>query len=150
METFEKSAELVNNLIELNNDRNDGFEKALKDLGDGDADLKSLFEYYSQQSRRFSQELTAVAAQSGADTTTGNSVSGTLHRAWIDVKSLFTGGDRESILNECERGEDTIKKAYKEALEDGGLTSAAVQVVSAQSQEINQAHDRIKALRDAQ
>jgi uncharacterized protein (TIGR02284 family) len=150
METFEKSAEIVNNLIELNNDRCDGFEKSLKDLGDGDADLKSLFEYYSQQSRRFSQELTAVAARGGADTETGNSVSGTLHRAWIDVKSLFTGGGREAILQECERGEDTIKKAYAEALQAGGLSSEAVQVVSAQSQEINQAHDRIKALRDSQ
>lgn len=150
METLEKSAEVVSNLIELNNDRVDGFEKALKDLGEGNTDLKSLFEYYSQQSRRFSQELAAVGAQSGADTDTGNSVSGTLHRAWIDVKALFTGNDREAILNECERGEDVIKKAYRDALAENSLTPAALQVVTAQSQEINQAHDRIKALRDSQ
>ncbi|WP_243749147.1 PA2169 family four-helix-bundle protein [Mucilaginibacter agri] len=50
---------------------------------------------------------------------TGKSVSGTLHRAWIDVKSLFGGDDREGILSEAERGEDAIKKAYNDALNGG-------------------------------
>jgi uncharacterized protein (TIGR02284 family) len=151
METTQNSSEVLNDLIEINNDRSAGFERALKDLGDEDFDLKSLFEEYSAQSRQFSQELTAIAAQGGADTETGTSATGTIHRAWIEVKALFSGHDRKAVLQECERGEDAIKKAYKDALApDSGLAANATQLVSTQAQAIGQSHDRIKALRDSQ
>ncbi len=151
METVERSIETLNDLIEINNDRSAGFQRALKDLGDGDLDLKSIFEEYSEQSRKFAQELTAIVAQSGGDTETGTSASGTLHRAWIEVKALFSGSDRHAILAECERGEDAIKKAYRDALtSEYALSPEASQTVSTQAQAIGQAHDRIKALRDSQ
>lgn len=141
--------QVLNELIEINNDRIAGFEKALADINDENIDLKGLFQEYATQSRKFSQELTALVAARAGEPETENSVAGTLHRAWIDVKALFGGSDRESILSEAERGEDAIKKAYKIALTDGGLQGEALEVVSKQSQEIMAAHDSIKALRDA-
>lgn len=151
METTEKSTEVLNDLIEINNDRSAGFERALKDLGDGDLDLKTLFEEYSAQSRKFSQELTAIVAQGGAEVETGNSATGTIHRAWIEVKALFSGHDRKAVLAECERGEDAIKKAYREALSpESSLSAEAIQTVTEQAQAINQSHDKIKLLRDSQ
>ena len=106
MET--SSNNLLNELIELNNDRIAGFEKALADIDDTNVDLKELFQEYASQSRRYSQELTTIVAQRAGEPETGNSVAGTLHRAWIDVKALFGGSDRASILSEAERGEDAI------------------------------------------
>lgn len=149
MATTEKTIGVLNELTEINNDRVAGFEKALADINDENVDLKAIFQEYSAQSRKFSQELTALAASNGGEIETGNSVAGTLHRAWIDVKSLFGGSDRESILNEAERGEDAIKKAYQQALTSGELTGEAADKVSAQASDINAAHDSIKALRDA-
>jgi len=43
----------------------------------------------------------------------GTSGTGAIHRAWIDVKATFSGHDRKSVLAECERGEDAIKKRTK-------------------------------------
>lgn len=149
METTNKSIGVLNDLIEINNDRVAGFEKVLADINNENVDLKALFQDYATQSRKFSQELTALSASRGGDAETGNSVSSTLHRAWIDVKSLFGGSDREGILNEAERGEDAIKKAYRTALTDGALSGEALTTVTAQAQDINAAHDRIRALRDA-
>lgn len=148
METTEKSVEVINDLIEINNDRVAGFEKAMSDIKDENADLKELFQDYAEQSRRNSQELTAMVANYG-DVETGTSVSGSLHRAWIDVKSLFGGSDRKSILAEAERGEDAIKKAYREAISGNDLPADALSAISTQANDINAAHDRIKALRDA-
>ena len=148
METTEKSTEVINELIELNNDRVAGFEKVLADIKDENADLKILFQEYSEQSRRNSQELTAIVSRYG-EAETGTSVSGNLHRAWIDVKSLFGGDDRKSILAEAERGEDAIKKAYQTAISEAGLSADALSVISAQASDIIAAHDRIKGLRDA-
>ena len=149
MATIEKSIDTLNDLIEINNDRTAGFEKAIADIKDPNTDLKSIFQEYANQSRSFSQELAAIVSREGGDAESGTSPSGSMHRAWIDVKSLFGAGDREGILNEAERGEDAIKRAYSDALRDGRLSNDARSQVSAQATQINAAHDRIRALRDA-
>ncbi|MHB8206026.1 ferritin-like domain-containing protein [Mucilaginibacter sp.] len=151
METIEKSVEVLNDLIEINNDRIAGFEHAGKDLGGGDADLKAIFDKFRSDSRKNVKELTAAVNQIGGDVETGHSASGTIHRAWLDVKATFTGHDRKSILAECERGEDAIKKAYKDALTpENGLTMEVDRIVARQQEGIISAHDQIKFLRDRQ
>ena len=147
MATTKNSTSIINDLIEINNDRVAGFEKVIADIENENIDLKELFQSYAQQSRKNGPELAAIIGDV-EEIETGNSVSGTLHRAWIDVKSLFGGNDRESILSEAERGEDAIKKAYKDALLSGDLPSSVLEIISAQAQQINSAHDKIKALRD--
>lgn len=141
-------AKVLNDLIEINNDRVAGFEKAISDIKDENVDLKEVFLRYAEQSRRFSQELSAEVGRLGSDVETDTSVAGTLHRAWIDIKSLFSGGSRESILDEAERGEDAIKAAYQKALESNELSPGIRELVSRQSREVNEGHDTIKALRD--
>jgi uncharacterized protein (TIGR02284 family) len=149
METIEKSVEVLNDLIQINNDRVEGFEKAIADLSDNDADLKSIFLEYAQQSRINTQELTQAVSRFDNDIKTGSSVSGAIHRAWIDVRAVFTGKDRAGILAECERGEDAIKKAYQSALTDGDLSGELSVLVSRQAQQQKLAHDKVKALRDS-
>lgn len=139
---------IINDLIEINNDRIAGFEKAMTDIKDENVDLKALFQKYVAQSRKNGQELAAIVGDPET-VETGTSVAGTLHRTWIDVKSLFGGNDRASILSEAERGEDAIKKAYKDALISGNLSGKTLEIVSEQSSGIQAAHDEVKALRDA-
>lgn len=147
MATIENTNGIIGDLIEINNDRVAGFEKVIEDINDENVDLKTIFSEYAQQSRKYVQELSALAG-SAPHLEDDKSVSGTLHRAWIDVKALFGGSDRASILSEAERGEDAIKKAYQDALSDSNLPLQAQDLIRIQSQGINVAHDRIKALRD--
>lgn len=147
MSTNQSASGVIHDLIEINNDRVAGFEKAIADINDENTDLKEIFENYAHQSGKNVQELSAIAG-SAPHLETEKSVSGTLHRAWIDVKSLFGKSDRAGILSEAERGEDAIKKAYKDALSSNELDSSAQEIVSRQAQEIHAAHDRIKVLRD--
>ena len=72
-----------------------------------------------------------------------------MHRAWIDLKSAVTSGDDHAILAECERGEDSAMKEYRDAMEKEELSSPIRQIVSRQFTEVQNAHDRIKQLRDA-
>jgi len=147
MATTTNETGVINDLIQINNDRVAGFEKVIADIKDENLDLKELFQGYALQSREYGQELAAIVGSS-EEVETGNSVSGTLHRAWIDVKSLFGGSDRASILAEAERGEDSIKKTYQDALSGGELPADALEIVTRQARKINAAHDQIKALRD--
>ncbi|SIP98436.1 conserved hypothetical protein [Mucilaginibacter lappiensis] len=150
METTEKTTDLLNDLIEINNDRAAGFEKAAADLNDQNADLKATFRQLAEQSRTNVIALVAAVGRNNGDPETGTSISGSLHRAWIDVKALFGGSDRKSILEECERGEDAIKKAYRNALEETELDPEARQLLQDQQQGISASHDTIKRLRDTQ
>ncbi|SEJ37705.1 conserved hypothetical protein [Dyadobacter sp. SG02] len=147
MGTNDNVSGIIGELIEINNDRVAGFEKAIEDIEDENIDLKTIFEEYAQQSRKYVQELSAIAG-TAPHLEEDKSVSGTLHRAWIDIKSLFGGSDRASILSEAERGEDAIKKAYQDALSNNELGMQALEIVRGQAQGIYAAHDRIKALRD--
>ncbi|WP_295794884.1 PA2169 family four-helix-bundle protein [Mucilaginibacter sp.] len=151
METTEKSIDVLNDLIEINNDRVAGFEKASKDLDEGEFELKGIFDRFAAQSRTYASELSSEIGRVGGEAETGTSGTGALHRAWLDVKATFSGHDRKSILEECERGEDAIKKAYRTALDpENELAFEAADLIRRQQQGINVAHDQIKALRDVQ
>jgi uncharacterized protein (TIGR02284 family) len=148
MKISEKALDVVNDLIKINNDRIAGFEKAGHDLEDEDNALISIFNKLVGESRQYAAELTGIAAPFG-DPAEGTSTSGDLHRAWIDVKATFTGSDLLAILNECERGEDVAKSAYRDALDpDNELGPELIQILQRQQQGITEGHDLIKSLRD--
>ena len=150
MEISEKAIDVINELIKLNNDRVAGFERAGTDLEEDDNGLITVFQKLAGESQQYVTELTAIAQQYGGEAAEGTSTTGDLHRAWIDIKSTFTGGGPLAILNECERGEDAIKKAYQKALQpENGLSPEITEIVFRQQQGINASHDKIKALRDS-
>jgi uncharacterized protein (TIGR02284 family) len=150
METVEKSVEVLNGLIELNNDRIAGYAHATRELGDNDIDLKAIFQTIREESRMNVEELGIAVSITGGDPETETSSNGYLHRVWADINGVFTGHDRKGILTECELGEDAIKRAYQNALVyDSNLSAEFTSIVSRQQQEIMDWHDKIKALRDS-
>ena len=148
MENNQKSAEVLNDLIQINNDRITGYEKAIKELKNEDDDLKSLFMAFIDQSRNLRNALGTEAETLGADMEEGTTSSGKIYRAWMDVKAMFTGRDRQTILNNCEFGEDAAQKAYKEALKTENLPAYLFALIERQKQQLKDSHDEVKALRD--
>lgn len=136
----------LNNLIETCKDGEDGFRQAAE--GVKDANLRTVFLEYSQQRDQFVSELQQAVSRLGQAPEHSGSVAAALHRGWIDVKSAVTGRDDKAILNECERGEDSAVRNYRDALAED-LPSDLRSLVERQYQGIQQAHDRIKALRDS-
>src|ERR1700712_3767280 len=148
MEISEKAVDVINDLIKINNDRVAGFEKAGSDLEEDNKYLVAMFNKLAGESQQYVVELTGIAQQYG-EAADGTSTSGDLHRAWIDIKSTFTGGSVQAILDECERGEDAAKAAYRDALDpENELSAELVQLLQRQQQGITEGHDMIKALRD--
>jgi uncharacterized protein (TIGR02284 family) len=117
MENNQKVISLLNDLIEINNDRIVGYEKGLQELKAEDADLRTLFHRYIQESRQYADELQhEVSRLGGTPTTDGTTNSGKIYRVWMDLKAVVTGHDRKTVLNNCEFGEDAAQKAYEMAL----------------------------------
>jgi len=148
MEDNKNVIEILNDLIQINNDRIQGYERALKELKGESADLKTLFEGYIDQSRNIRNELGTEVQTFKGKMDEGTTASGKIYRAWMDVKAAFSGHDRQSVLENCEFGEDAAQKAYKTALETEGLPAYLVQLISKQQTELKGAHDEVKALRD--
>ncbi|MDQ3798741.1 MAG: PA2169 family four-helix-bundle protein [Acidobacteriota bacterium] len=136
----------LNNLIETCKDGQEGFQQAAE--GVQDSSLKTLFYEYSQQRAQFVGELQGLVRELGGDAETSSSIAGALHRGWINIKSAVTGRDDAAILNECERGEDVAKNAYKDALA-ADLPTNVSSVIQRQATGVQQAHDRIRSLRDS-
>ena len=113
MQNNSRIAEILNDLIQINRDRVEGYERAIKELDKGELDLQALFREYAQQSRTFVSELTAEVSKTGEKAATDTTVSGKIYRAWMDVKATFTRDDRKSTLESCEFGEDATQKTPK-------------------------------------
>jgi len=149
MESNEKVIGVLNDLIEINNDRIVGYENAIKELKEDDGDLRSLFQRYIQESREYKTELTNEVTRLGGDPADGTTNSGKVYRVWMDLKSAITGKDRKTILNNCEFGEDAAQKAYSAALNsDVDLEGTVRDLIVRQKAALKVGHDEVKRLRD--
>ena len=153
--TATETKHILNDLILINNDRIAGYEKAIKELKEkdeaasGDIDLLVLFERMIDESRENRNVLGQELQVLGGDMATGTMTSGKIYRAWMDLKAMFTGKDRYSILQDCEAGEDMAQKAYREALLEEDLPAFLKDIILDQKELLRASHDEIKLLRDS-
>ena len=151
MKTHEKVTEVLNDLIRINNDRIEGYEKAAKETKSEDSDLRTLFTEMANESRGYAGELSRCVISAGENPAEGATAPGKIYRAWMDVKAVFTGKDRKAILASCEFGEDAAQRAYDTALaSDADLPTDVRQLIVEEKNKLRKSHDRIKELRDRQ
>ncbi len=112
VEHQEKVISTLNKLIETCKDGEEGFRNAAEHMKT--TAHKELCIQYSQQRAQFASELTREVQRLGGGPQKSASVSASLHRGWMDVKSAVTGKDDAAILAECERGEETALERYDE------------------------------------
>jgi uncharacterized protein (TIGR02284 family) len=136
----------LNNLIETCKDGENGFRTAAD--GVKNSELKTLFNTYSQQRAQFAAELQAEVRNLGGDPENTGSVAATLHRGWINIKSTVTGEDEGAVISECERGEDSAVRNYKDALNET-LPANLQSIIQRQYTQVKEAHDRIRAMEKA-
>src|SRR6185369_3236433 len=123
-------------LIETLRDGQNGFKEAAENAKS--PDLKSFFNQVSLERAQMVGELQQEVRSLGGDPENTGSTAGALHRTWIDIKGTLTGRDDHSILNECERGEDSAVRKYADALKEQGLPAVLRTLVERQFTQIKQ------------
>ena len=143
---------VLNDLIAYSKDGEKGFKESAQDVQN--AELKAFFVQRADECTSAAAELQGEVRRLLGNPETSTSLSGDLHRGWVNFKSMLTGKSEEAVLNEVERGEDFALKAYKDAREKLvrlGRTASdeTYALVEKQLQGVQRNHDQVKALRDA-
>ncbi len=136
----------LNDLIETSKDGEEGFRTSAQNVDD--PQLKAFFIRRSEEVGSGVRELQDLVRSLGGKPATSTSISGSLHRRWIDIKTAITNNDTVAVLNETERGEDAALKAYSKAAEQD-LPPNVRFVVVRQLEGAKRNHDQVKQLRDA-
>ena len=146
MENTQLTIETLNDLIMINNDRIAGYEKAMEELKGKETDLTVLFEKMIDESRNMRNALGREVQVLGGEMAEGTMASGKIYRAWMDIKAVFTGHDRHTVLENCHTGEHAAQRAYTAALEEEGIPHFLRDMITTQQQTLQSSHNKIKAL----
>ncbi|RAJ01620.1 uncharacterized protein (TIGR02284 family) [Chitinophaga skermanii] len=148
MENHSKTVSIIEDLVKINNDRIEGYKKAM--ALNNETDLAALFQQLVEESKMFNVELNKELRELGEPRERDTTFAGKIYRTWMDVKNtLFANASRKSILKDCEYGEDAAKKAYISALEHAEeLPGNVVNLITQQQQKQLASHDQVRHLRD--
>jgi len=140
----QNATDKLNHLIDIAEDGKEGYENAAKDVKD--AVIKSSFLLYAHDRSVYASQLRELVYQlKGNAEDKGGDVKGSLHRAWMDVKSTFTGGDVDAIINACITGEESAVKEYKLVLNDALIPEGCKPLIGQQLNGIEQALKSIRS-----
>jgi uncharacterized protein (TIGR02284 family) len=135
----------LNKLIEVCRDADAGFRAAADAVAN--QDLKGLFLCYAQQRARYVAELQDEVRRLGGEPEESGTLAGVLHRGWVGLKGVLTGGSECSMIVECERGEDFAQKAYEQVLRKS-LPDDVRTLVERQAAGVQEAYERIRVLEE--
>lgn len=141
----EQAIETLNDLLENARDGELGFREAAEHTQT--PGLSALFGRRAETCRQAAVELKDRIQRLGGKVDLGGTVTGAAHRVWVHIRGLFGGASDETMLNECERGEDAAVARYRKALKRN-LPSDIHAMVLRQFEGTQRNHDMIKSLRD--
>src|SRR5436853_553243 len=115
-----KAAEVLNKLLRINNDRAAYYQRAYEKTDE--VNLKTIFDRMAVESKKNASALIHEITKSGEETV-GRSATrrSTFYKFWMEVKAMFIGKNRQSILDSCVSGEDAAQAAYYKAISSNDL-----------------------------
>ncbi len=144
----QKSIELLNNLIEINNRRIERYSRAVNET-EGST-MRSLFSRLAETSRLCKNELGAEVKKLGGTPAEGIENPREIYCSFNDLMFLNAKRDCKVIFNSFEFGEDIVGRAYCEALD---MTNDVIldqeQLIKKQYSMIRADQNKIKNLREA-
>lgn len=140
----------LNELIEINYSRIDGYKKAAEDLDGGD--LHGLFQGMVNESSGFVESLAQQVEKFGGEPIESSTFMGKIHQAWLSFKAAITSNNRETILSSCEFGDKAAIEVYEGALalEKVQASPELSNLLMAQKSSIDESLRIIESLRTTQ
>jgi uncharacterized protein (TIGR02284 family) len=135
----------LNDLIETSKDGEEGFRACAEAVKN--PRLKAFFEQKAERCHMGAAQLQQKVRELGGDPERSGSMTGQVHRFWVNLRSTIAGMDEHAILDECERGEDAAKRAYEDALQED-LPADVRTLIGKQYREVKMNHDSVRDMRN--
>jgi len=133
--------EKLQQLVQINLDSEKGFNEASHRINS--QCISTVFSELGSQRRKNALELKDALTWNGEGSVENQSYFAAFANTWIDLSGLLSGRSSYAILSEAERGEETIKKAYKYVL-TATTGSAMNDVLTRQYAIVKAGHDRLR------
>jgi len=138
----------LNGLLERLYDAEKGFRKAADNVDS--STLNSFFLKKAEERLTFITEMRKELLDNGCEIKEhSGSSAGSVHRAWMDTKALFSSDDEESMLEEVQNGEKAAIKDYNDVLEDNKLPLTTESILKKQRDAIEESYKRADYLEEA-
>ncbi|KQS92401.1 PA2169 family four-helix-bundle protein [Chryseobacterium sp. Leaf394] len=144
--TNQETVSVLNDLLNITMDRIKGFNKVEEKVWDTHSHLKNDYEEMVAESEQMKTDLINCITEHGGEYDDSPTVSGTVHRAWIDVKNAFTPNHAESTLENVVFGEKSAIAAYQEALQGDKLSPESILLVQDQHQKLQNSFVKFQSL----
>ena len=105
----------IYHLIALLEDAKKGYLNASEKIKD--EVLSLLLERFGYQRGRYSNELRQLVNRLGESSPIDQFTLSLLHRTWMDLKTTFKFGQKESVIQACIKAEETALRNYTLAIE---------------------------------
>ncbi|QCX39097.1 PA2169 family four-helix-bundle protein [Aureibaculum algae] len=142
----EKLGEKLNTLLEKSYDAEKGYHKAAENAKN--PGLKGYFERKSKERNQFGHAIKSEIRNFGQEIDKGGSAAGSMHRAWMDVKSFFSADSDESMLEAAITGEKAAIDDYQDVLNEINLPTSTATLLTNQVSQIKNDLNTIKNLED--
>ena len=141
-----KTIEVLNDLIAIAADGREGYENAAENIEETTA--KNVFRKLAQERASYVSQLQQeIISLKGQPKDSDGDVKGALHRTWLSIKSTFTGGNKDTIINGCITGEESAINSYKDALSKDHISGATRDLLNHHLRGIENALASIKAFK---
>lgn len=143
-ETRGEILDQLNRLLTISHDSEEGYQEAAKNVKE--SELQSLLTKQAQQRGEFATELDREIRALGGDPDGGTSFTADLHRAWINLKTVFTSDDNKATVEECQRGDKEALDTYNNVLQETDLAASTRELLLRQKESIDSAHTSMARL----
>jgi uncharacterized protein (TIGR02284 family) len=130
----------LNDLIQVSEDGLHGYTTAAETVSN--SELRSIFSGYASQRSAFIRDLSVEVARLGGTPVASGTLTEAVHRGWIDIKSLLSGGSSGALVAACETGDDSAKAAFERVV-NLDITGKSRWLVESQFNKISEAHQHM-------
>lgn len=142
MKFTEEVAKKLNNLLEKNYDAEKGYQDAAERIEN--PTMKDFLQKQAQKRYDFGHEIKTEIKNYGEEPDKGGSAKGTVHRAWMDLKTAVASSSEEQVMEEVQRGEQSAINEYNEVISETSLPPSVQQILTKQRDQIVEAQQSSK------
>lgn len=136
----------LNELLKNNYDAAKGFQKASVLVEENN--LKEYLATSASTRYRFVSDLKPEIQKLGGDPADSGSVSGDIHRAWMDIVTNFGSNQDKQVIQECIRGEKASRREYEEILNHEILPMTTEKILNNHLRAIEESLKNVQRLKE--